>query len=101
ERATEYADRGVQVLLSPRLTERASVEQWLAAGKATALLAGAYSLSSNRWARGGEFGGAGWVMDPAGETLATTSARRPFATVEVDLRAADRAKNTYPRTLFR
>jgi N-carbamoylputrescine amidase len=101
ERATEYADRGVQLLLSPRLTERASVVQWLAAGKATALLAGAYSLSSNRSARGGEFGGAGWVIDPSGETLATTNVRRPFATVEVDLRAADRAKKTYPRSLFR
>lgn len=100
-RATEYADRGVHLLLSPRLTERASADRWLAAGRATALLGGAYSLSSNRWARGGEFGGLGWVVDPAGEVLATTNARRPFATVEVDLRAADRAKKTYPRSLFR
>ena len=91
----------MQLLLSPRLTEKASVDQWLAAGKATALLAGAYSLSSNRWSRDGEFGGAGWVVNPEGEVLATTSARRPFATVEVDLRAADRAKKTYPRSLFR
>ncbi len=101
DRATEYADRGVQLLLSPRLTEKASVDQWLAAGKATAMLAGAYSLSSNRWSRDGEFGGAGWVVNPEGEVLATTSVRRPFATVEVDLRAADRAKKTYPRSLFR
>jgi N-carbamoylputrescine amidase len=101
EQATGYADRGVQLLLSPRLTERASVEQWLAAGRATALLAGAYSLSSNRWSRDGEFGGVGWVVDPAGEVAARTSVRRPFATVEVDLRAADRAKKTYPRSLFR
>ena len=101
ERAAEYGDRGVQLLLSPRLTGAASVDRWIAAGTATALLAGAYSLSSNRWSRDGEFGGGGWVIDPSGDPLVKTTVRRPFATVEADLRVADRAKKAYPRSLFR
>jgi N-carbamoylputrescine amidase len=42
-------------------------------------------------------GGLGWVVDPDGQVLATTSREQPFVTVEVDLRLAEQARHTYPR----
>jgi N-carbamoylputrescine amidase len=42
-------------------------------------------------------GGLGWVIDPEGEVLATTTVDDPFVTVDVDLDVARRAKATYPR----
>ncbi len=96
-RAREYAKAGAHLLVTPRLTGRSTVEKWLAGGRAAAVVAGAYSLSSNRASVGRDFGGRGWIVDPDGEVLATTSAAEPFATVDVDLGRAERAKGTYPR----
>jgi hypothetical protein len=39
----------------------------------------------------------GWIADPDGTVLATTSAVAPFQTVAIDLAVADEAKGTYPR----
>ena len=66
----------------------------------SAVVSGAFCLSSNFSGDGpcGEWGGAGWIVEPEeGEVLATTSSTRPFATVEIDLAVADLAKSTYPR----
>ncbi len=42
-------------------------------------------------------GGFGWIIDPDGMVLATTSEKEPFITVEIDLEKAELAKGTYPR----
>jgi N-carbamoylputrescine amidase len=77
-----------------------TVEKWLVGGRAAAIVAGAYSLSSNRTSPEGSspvFGGQGWVVSPEGEVLGLTLRQRPFVTVEIDLLEAERAKGTYPR----
>ena len=77
-------------------------ENWIAAGKSAAIVAGAYCLSSNQSRPAGvlpDMGGAGWVIDPDGSLLALTSATEPFVTVAIDLAYADSAKATYPRYL--
>ena len=70
----------------------------MVAGRAAAISAGVYSVSSNR-AGPGAFGGCGWIIDPDGEVLARTTEDEPFATVALDLRCADWAKRRYPRNL--
>lgn len=103
DEARRYASRGADLIVTPRATAASSVEKWVVAGRAAAMVAGAYSASSNRYglskAGGFEFGGAGWVIDPDGEVLARTSKAAPCATVELDLEATKAAKATYPRYL--
>jgi predicted amidohydrolase len=95
-----YAALGVELLLSPRATARATTTRWLAVGVVAAVRAGAFSLSSNRVDPTGACGGSGWIIDPAGEVLAVTTAAAPFATREIDLTQAARAKESYPRSVF-
>ncbi len=99
DRAREYARQGVQLLLTPRVTELPWVDKWLSGGRAAAVMSGAFSLSSNRFGsnNGVDFGGLGWVIDPDGEVLGTTSEYEPVLTVDIDLTHADGAKLTYPR----
>lgn len=100
DHARAYGQTAVHLLLTPRATERRTVDKWLTGGRAAAIIAGAYSLSSNRvddGKRPADLGGQGWAVDPDGEVLAITSVEQPFATVDVDLAHADRAKETYPR----
>jgi N-carbamoylputrescine amidase len=100
--ARSYGKKGVDLILVPRATGL-SVEKWLAGGKVAAVVAGAYCASSNRTGVQGEarFGGLGWVVDPDGKVLATTSRSKPFVTVEIDRGAAKKAKGTYPRYALR
>jgi N-carbamoylputrescine amidase len=95
-----YAALGVELLLSPRATARATTSTWLAAGIVAAVRSGAFSLSSNRIDATGACGGSGWIVDPAGEVLAITSAAEAFATWDIDLASAARAKESYPRSVF-
>lgn len=97
DRAREYGKAGTHLLVTPRATGKTTVDKWLAAGRVAAVLAGAFSLSSNRIGSAAEFGGQGWVVNPDGTVLALTSADQPFVTVEIDLTEADHAKTTYPR----
>ena len=100
DRARAYGQAGAHLLLTPRATERRTVEKWLTGGRAAAVISGAYSLSSNRFddrGRPADLGGQGWVVDPDGEVLAVTTEQQPFVTVDVDLARADHAKETYPR----
>ena len=97
QKAREYGKAGARVLVTPRLTARSSVDKWLAAGRAAAVVSGAYSLSSNRASETQDHSGRGWVVSPDGEVLASTSPGEPFATVDVDLALAEQAKSTYPR----
>lgn len=97
--AQRYGKDGAQVIVTPRVTGKPTVEKWLTGGRAAAIVAGAFGLSSNRTAGegGGDFGGVGWIVSPDGDVLATTSREDPFATVDIDLAEADAAKATYPR----
>lgn len=90
---------GADIIAIPRTTPLSSRERWICGGRAAAISAGAYCLSSNRSGEGasGAFGGAGWVIDPDGEIIAVTSASCPIVTCEIDLGAARQAKSTYPR----
>lgn len=100
QRARAYGKAGAEIIACPRTTGRATVEKWLVAGRASAVVAGAYCLSSNRInapEAGVPFGGQGWVVSPDGEVLGLTSERQPFVTVAVDLAEARAAKATYPR----
>jgi N-carbamoylputrescine amidase len=99
EHARDYAHRGIRLLTTPRATEAATTDKWLAGGKAAAVTAGAFSLSSNHAGSYGPvtMGGLGWIISPDGAVLATTSDDEPFVTVDVDLDLADAAKSTYPR----
>ena len=81
-------------------TPHASTQKWLAGGRAAAVCAGAYCLSSNLWTPPGgkvDCGGLGWIISPEGDLLAQTSVDSPFATVEIDAAFARASKSTYPR----
>jgi N-carbamoylputrescine amidase len=97
--ARSYGKRGVGLIAVPRATGRHSLDKWVAGGKVAAVVAGAYCASSNRTGDRGEahFGGRGWVIDPDGTVTGLTSKGRPFVTVEIDRRKAEKAKSTYPR----
>jgi N-carbamoylputrescine amidase len=100
ETYADYAALGVEILLLPRATSRATAATWLAGGVVAAVRSGAFGLSSNRVDTTGTCGGGGWIIDPGGEILATTSAAEPFATRDLELRKAVEAKDTYPRYVF-
>ena len=100
EEARIYGEEGVHILVTPRLTSAATLEMWIAGGRVAAVLAGAFGLSSNRADGRGAYGGQGWVVGPDGEVLALTGEQDPFMTVDLDLACAERAKKTYPRSVF-
>ncbi len=96
ELAREYAKLGVHVIFVPRATQ--AIRRWLVALKMTAIVSGAFVASSNRYGNG--FSGRSWVISPEGEVIASTSQRRNFVTVDIDVNDAEIAKRTYPRTLW-
>lgn len=97
--AQRYGKAGADLVVTPRVTGKPTVDKWLAGGRVSAVVSGAFHISSNRSALsgGGDFGGTGWIVDPDGRVLAKTSPAEPFATVEIDLDVAAAAKRTYPR----
>ncbi len=100
QHARRYGQQGAQIVVTPRCTGKNTVDKWLVGGRASAVISGAYSLSSNRVCPAGnqpQFGGQGWVVGPDGDVLALTSTEQPFVTVDIDLAVADQAKQTYPR----
>lgn len=97
DQARLYGQEGVSLLLTPRATTAGALDKWLADGRAAAILAGAYGLSSNRLDESGVFGGQGWLIDPAGEVLAVTNREHPFVTMDLDFRIADTAKTRLSR----
>lgn len=101
--AREYGKQGVELLVTPRATVRASVEKWLVGGRAAAVVSGAYSLSSNySFGNKGkiEWGGSGWIIEPQdGHVLGVTSREHPFLTMDIDLHCAQEAKQSYPRNV--
>lgn len=99
EHAREYGRQGIDVLATPRATELSTADKWIAGGRAAAVMAGAYSISSNRVGEnnGVVWGGHGWIIDPDGNVLGVTSEDQPFLTIDLDLEKAKKAKSTYPR----
>jgi N-carbamoylputrescine amidase len=100
EHARAYARQDAVLLATPRSTEWSTRDRWLLGGRVAAVMSGAFGISSNRGGTdetGFRWGGLGWVVDPGGEVLATTSEQAPFATVTIDPLLAIGAKSTYPR----
>ncbi|NIR50857.1 carbon-nitrogen hydrolase family protein [candidate division KSB1 bacterium] len=101
EHARAYGQAGVHVLACPRATPLISADKWVAGGRVSAVTSGAFCLSSNRSGTGESglrWAGQGWIIEPEeGDVLALTSREQPFATVDIDLSAAEQAKRTYPR----
>lgn len=97
--ARDYGKQGVHLLLNPRSTPFSTNAKWLAGGQSAAVIAGAYCLSSNHAGQTdqAQLGGGGWISDPNGVVLASTTADTPFITLDLDLRYAEAAKTTYPR----
>jgi N-carbamoylputrescine amidase len=97
EQARLYGREGVHLLVTPRLTGGATLDKWLVGGRAAAIAAGAFGLSSNRFDKSDAYGGQGWIVGPDGEVLGLTSASEPFVSARIDLEVAEKAKSTYPR----
>jgi N-carbamoylputrescine amidase len=100
EHTRAYGQAGVHLLAVPRATPRETLDKWLAGGRAAAVIAGAFTLSSNSISRPNDLanlGGQGWIIGPDGEVLGLTSPDQPFVTIDLDLAAAEHAKQTYPR----
>lgn len=97
--AREYGKLGAHLLLIPRSTPKHTNAKWLAGGQAAAVISGAYCLSSNHAGaiHDQALGGMGWLCDPEGNVLATSSDEAPFVTLEIDLANAEAAKRSYPR----
>jgi len=97
--ATKYGRQGAHIVAIPRTTGKTTVEKWLVGGRTCSVVSGCFSASSNRVSKDGsaDLGGTGWVTDPDGKVLGTTSRDKPFVTVDIDLKAAAKAKKTYPR----
>lgn len=99
--ARQYAAEGIDLLLCPRATPVSTVDKWIAGGRTAAIVSGAYCLSSNfghSRGQGFDWGGAGWIIEPEeGNIMVLTSDQLPFVTMEIDLKAAENAKSTYPR----
>jgi N-carbamoylputrescine amidase len=99
EHARAYGRAGAHVLAVPRATPAATLDKWIAGGRTAAVVSGAYCLSSAPYTGSddGDLGGGGWIIDPDGQVMATTSTARPFVTCEIDLQHAEAAKAGYPR----
>lgn len=100
EHARDYGRDGAHLLAVPRASEAAP--RWPIACRMAAVASGAYVASSNRAGEGHRdesitWGGEAMVVDPEGRVLARTTDATPFATVDLDLDAADNAKDGYPR----
>lgn len=98
--ARHYGKQGIDLLLCPRATSQGSIQQWIDCGKVSAVVSGAYCLSSNRAGEGDNgflWGGAGWVTEPVtGSILTLTSSKSRFSTIDIDLKMSRAAKLQYP-----
>jgi predicted amidohydrolase len=73
------AHDGVDLVIAPRATGRASIPKWQVGIQAAAIMSGAFVASSNRSTPGDEeFGGAGMIVTPDGVLMGTTTLVRKF-----------------------
>jgi N-carbamoylputrescine amidase len=82
DEAHRFRGEHVDLLACPRSGGTIAPADWLNQGRGMCRLARAYGLASNR---SGSFGGQGWIISPEGEILGTTSAHRPFLTLDIPL----------------
>lgn len=93
DQARAYGEDGTHIIAIPRADRSGDSDgdkagsEWLEGGRAAASASGAYCISSSRGGHGHAAGGAGWIIAPDGQTLATTSADTPFASADLDLSA--------------
>jgi N-carbamoylputrescine amidase len=78
-----YGREGVQLLISPRSTPVRDIKEWLTMACNAARRAGAMLVTSTGFGQG-----PAWIIDPAGELLASSSGARPFVSQTVELPAA-------------
>jgi N-carbamoylputrescine amidase len=101
DRAREYKTQGVDILICPRATPASREDIWVPGGRAAAIVAGAFCLSSNfngPNVPGEDFGGAGWIIEPErGAVRGLTDQQTWILTLDIDLEEARAAKQTYPR----
>ena len=101
QRARQYLNQGIDILVCPRATPKSKVDIWVTGGKAAAIVSGAFCLSSNYNGpntREEDFGGTGWIIEPErGDVLGTTTLDQNFLTLDIDINDAKNAKITYPR----
>jgi N-carbamoylputrescine amidase len=94
--ARRLGQAGVQLIAAPRAT--GGHPRWEVATRMAAIAAGAFVVTANR--RGGSLAGGSWIVGPDGDILSCTSEENPIISIEVDLAAADAAKQTYPRNVM-
>jgi predicted amidohydrolase len=82
----QYARDGVTLILNPRSTAAADLKPWLDAARSAARRAHVCCASSNRAPDG-----AGWIIDPDGQVIATTDEVQPFVTVDLQFPALPQA----------
>ncbi len=67
----------------------------------SAVASGGYVASANRRSFSRDlFAGGSWLLSPDGQAPCETTKESPFATAEIDLAVAERAKLQYPRDLY-
>ncbi|QHP66381.1 carbon-nitrogen hydrolase family protein [Bradyrhizobium sp. LCT2] len=93
--ARRLGQAGVQLIAAPRAT--GGHARWEVATRMAAIAAGAFVVTANR--RGGSLAGGSWIVAPDGDILVRTSEDSPIISFDVDLAAADAAKQTYPRNV--
>ena len=100
EHAPDMGFDGVHLVVQPRASGQAA--RWRMALEMAAIASGGYVASCNRRSFSRAlFAGGGWVLSPDAHALCETTKESPFATAEIDLAVAERAKLEYPRDLYR
>ena len=100
QHARDMGFDGAHLIVQPRASGHAV--RWRIASEMSAIASGGYVASSNRRSFSRNlFAGGSWVLSPDAHALCETTEERPFATAEIDLAAAERAKLQYPRDLYR
>ena len=96
--ARTYGKAEVDIIVTPRATESATAERWRTGGRVTAIMSGAFHLSSalTETQVNPRIGGGGWAIAPSGEILSITKDTESFATISIELADARIAKTGYP-----
>lgn len=100
QHAQDMGFDGAHLVVQPRAS--GSARRWRIASEMSAIASGSYVASANRRTLRRElFSGGSWLLSPAAQTLCETTQEIPFATAEIDLATAQRAKLDFPRDLYR
>ncbi len=90
---------GADLIVAPRATGQRT-DNWLFAAQMAAFVGGCFVASSNRQGSGAlgapQFGGMGFIIDPAGKILLTTDDKNPMVVLNLDFSVAKEHKSAYP-----